>query len=269
MPRLCERPGCSSPAEVAYGFDAESLVVWLDAYDAGQGTRSGGLCRRHADAMVVPLGWMLDDRREPAPRLFTAARMHDLTDELVRPRQRRSRADRSDRTLELLRTAAMQLSLEDMGAGGSPDGEIREAGPAPIALVTDPTVAMLRPVVEPESEAEPEPEAAIEVETEAEAAIEVDAEVDTEAEAEVAVEPAAEEHAEPEASRAAEIGVPDAEADAEAEADEQDQESGQEQDAQVLPWQPRFDQQDDLSGLLQARGRLLSRAFRGITADGA
>lgn len=220
MPRLCERPGCSSPAEVAYGFDAESLVVWLDAYDASQGTRSGGLCRRHADAMVVPLGWMLDDRREPVPRLFTAARMHDLTDELVRPRPRRGRADRSDRTLEVLRTAAMQLSLDDMGAGGSPDGEIREAGPAPIALVTDPTVAMLRPVVDPE------PEAAIEAEPEPE------------------VEPEPEPEAEPE---------PEVE----------------HQDAQVLPWQPRFDQQDDLSGLLQARGRLLSRAFRGITADGA
>jgi hypothetical protein len=205
---------------VAYGFDAESLVVWLDAYDASQGTRSGGLCRRHADAMVVPLGWMLDDRREPVPRLFTAARMHDLTDELVRPRPRRGRADRSDRTLEVLRTAAMQLSLDDMGAGGSPDGEIREAGPAPIALVTDPTVAMLRPVVDPE------PEAAIEAEPEPE------------------VEPEPEPEAEPE---------PEVE----------------HQDAQVLPWQPRFDQQDDLSGLLQARGRLLSRAFRGITADGA
>jgi len=228
MPRLCERPGCSSPADVAYGFDAESLVVWLDAYDASQGTRSGGLCRRHADAMVVPLGWMLDDRREPVPRLFTAARMHDLTDELVRPRQRRGRADRSDRTLELLRTAAMQLSLDDMSAGGSPDGEIREAGPPPIALVTDPTMAMPRPVVDPEPE--PEPEAAIEAEPEVA--------VEPEPEPEVAVEP------EPEMET-------------------------EEQDAQVLPWQPRFDQQDDLSGLLQARGRLLSRAFRGITADGA
>ncbi len=255
MPRLCERPGCSSPAEVAYGFDAESLVVWLDAYDATQGSRSGGLCRRHADAMVVPLGWMLDDRREPVPRLFTAARMHDLTDELARPRQRRSRADRSDRTLELLRTAAMQLSLEDMGAGGSPDGEIREAGPAPIALVTDPTVAMMRPVLEPEAEIEAEVEVEVEVEPEvepevaAEPAAEVEVEVEPEVEPEVAAEPAAE--------PAAEEPAEPAEADA------------QEQDAQVLPWQPRFDQQDDLSGLLQARGRLLSRAFRGITADGA
>jgi hypothetical protein len=33
---------------------------------------AGVLCRRHADAMVVPLGWMLDDRRDPVPRLFKA-----------------------------------------------------------------------------------------------------------------------------------------------------------------------------------------------------
>jgi len=181
MPRLCERPGCSTPADVAYGFDADALVVWLDTFDMAQGSRSGVLCRRHADSMVVPLGWMLDDRREPVPRLFTAARMNDLTDGLVRPRTRKAR---SDRTLELIRTAALQLSLENMG-------------PVPVAPIVEP-----EPVEpEPEPESEPEP-------------VEV-------------------------------------------------------HDAQVLPWQPRFDQQDDLSGLLQARGRLLSRAFRGITADGA
>jgi hypothetical protein len=28
------------------------------------------LCKRHADAMVVPLGWMLDDRRTQVPQLF-------------------------------------------------------------------------------------------------------------------------------------------------------------------------------------------------------
>jgi len=89
---------------------------------------------------------------------------------------------------------------------------------------------MPRPVVDPEPEPEPEPE------VEPEVAVEPEVEV----EPEVAVEPETEPEMETE-----------------------------EQDAQVLPWQPRFDQQDDLSGLLQARGRLLSRAFRGITADGA
>lgn len=57
---------------MTYGFDAEHLMVWIDAYDRVATGRDGVLCRRHADAMVVPLGWMLDDRRDPVPRLFKA-----------------------------------------------------------------------------------------------------------------------------------------------------------------------------------------------------
>jgi len=50
----------------------EDLVVWLEACDpATLGDRRPGLlCRRHADAMVVPIGWTLDDHREAVPRLF-------------------------------------------------------------------------------------------------------------------------------------------------------------------------------------------------------
>ncbi|MEP7114212.1 MAG: hypothetical protein ABI862_13180 [Ilumatobacteraceae bacterium] len=70
MTRLCERPGCSQVAEMTYGFDADCLMVWIDAYERVNTDRAGVLCRRHADAMVVPLGWMLDDRRDPVPRLF-------------------------------------------------------------------------------------------------------------------------------------------------------------------------------------------------------
>ena len=55
---------------MTYGFDAEHLMVWIDAYERVNTDRAGVLCRRHADAMVVPLGWMLDDRRDPIPRLF-------------------------------------------------------------------------------------------------------------------------------------------------------------------------------------------------------
>ena len=57
---------------MTYGFDAEHLMVWIDAYERVNTDRAGVLCRRHADAMVVPLGWMLDDRRDPVPRLFKA-----------------------------------------------------------------------------------------------------------------------------------------------------------------------------------------------------
>lgn len=70
MRRLCERPGCSQLAEVVYGMSTDGPTVWLESLGEGDPARSGVLCRRHADAMVVPRGWTLDDRRESVPRLF-------------------------------------------------------------------------------------------------------------------------------------------------------------------------------------------------------
>lgn len=72
MPKQCERPGCSAPVEVLYGFDPGRLLVWLEHGAIPEGSRSNALCRRHADALVVPKGWSIDDRRESAPRLFSA-----------------------------------------------------------------------------------------------------------------------------------------------------------------------------------------------------
>src|SRR5262245_62643123 len=75
MARLCERPGCSERGAVAYGFDPDRLLVWLATFDPeGERTRAGVLCKRHADSMVVPIGWTLDDRRDPQPPLFRAPR---------------------------------------------------------------------------------------------------------------------------------------------------------------------------------------------------
>jgi hypothetical protein len=70
MDRLCERPGCSERASVAYGMRPEDLVFWLDALPDGVPSTGGVLCRRHADAMVVPRGWTLDDLRDPDLHLF-------------------------------------------------------------------------------------------------------------------------------------------------------------------------------------------------------
>ena len=33
MARLCERPGCSAPASVAYGFEARATTVWVAAFE--------------------------------------------------------------------------------------------------------------------------------------------------------------------------------------------------------------------------------------------
>jgi len=68
--RLCERPGCGAVAEVSYGIDKNNLVVWVDNRAILERELAGRLCRRHANALVPPRGWTLDDRREPIPKLF-------------------------------------------------------------------------------------------------------------------------------------------------------------------------------------------------------
>ena len=65
MARLCERPGCGERASVSYGFDAERRTMWLEVL-APHGPTAGVLCRRHSEAMVVPKGWWLQDRRTDA-----------------------------------------------------------------------------------------------------------------------------------------------------------------------------------------------------------
>ena len=70
MRRLCERPGCAGLAEVSYGIDHVSLVVWVDNKAVSERELAGRLCRRHANALVVPRGWTIDDRRDAVPKLF-------------------------------------------------------------------------------------------------------------------------------------------------------------------------------------------------------
>jgi hypothetical protein len=81
-------------ALTAYGFDPDRLLVWLAPREPdSDGLRAGALCRRHAESLVVPRGWTLDDRREPAPRLFPAAAPAPMTgDGRSRRRPRREPA---------------------------------------------------------------------------------------------------------------------------------------------------------------------------------
>jgi hypothetical protein len=88
MARLCERPGCGESASVAYGFDAERGTVWLEALGPSAGPTGGGLCRRHADAIVLPNGWWLQDRRSDATLFTPAARPTGPTYRAKRPRPR-------------------------------------------------------------------------------------------------------------------------------------------------------------------------------------
>ncbi|MEQ9161190.1 MAG: DUF3499 family protein, partial [Ilumatobacter fluminis] len=64
MARLCGRPGCSETGVVAYGMVPEDLLFWIAPLADSPVDEPSVLCARHADAMVVPRGWTLDDRRE-------------------------------------------------------------------------------------------------------------------------------------------------------------------------------------------------------------
>jgi hypothetical protein len=203
MARLCERPGCSVPADVSYGFDAEHLVVWLDGFHAAQGASSGVLCRRHADAMVVPLGWMLDDRREPAPRLFRPAN-EAPTGPLIRPRVKRVHPDLDTRTV--------QLQLDDYERSTDLAAAVEDAVSKAIAVAIGQHVDL-----------------------DLEPAMDIDVAVENDIDIDIDIDPA----------------------------DVDDHEDA----SDVLPWQPIFDETDDLQGLLKARGRLLSRAFNGVGVD--
>lgn len=94
MARLCERPGCSEPGAAAYGMVAEDLLFWLAPLSDASTSDPNLLCRRHADAMVVPRGWTLEDRRDDHPRLFKAKRTDgDDTQGLKRKRVRSRPSD--------------------------------------------------------------------------------------------------------------------------------------------------------------------------------
>ena len=77
---------------------AEDLVFWLDGLSGDDNGVGGVLCRRHADSMVVPRGWTLDDLRDPDLHLFRPPPASPRT----RPR-RAARRVNGDETGEQLR----------------------------------------------------------------------------------------------------------------------------------------------------------------------
>lgn len=115
MTKLCERPGCSEPGAAAYGMRPEDLVFWLSPLDRWNQHANGVLCKRHADAMVVPRGWTLDDRREPIPRLFrppTSPKRAKGTTSERRSAPRRRTAGTTAGTASRAPAASEQLQLD-------------------------------------------------------------------------------------------------------------------------------------------------------------
>jgi len=141
--RLCERPGCAAPAEVSYGIDNSALLVWVDNRPIPERELAGRLCRRHADAISVPRGWTIDDRRQAVPQLF---RQSDMPQ--AEPAKKTKRApkvvpddDGASKKLTLFETIAEELAeieksqepvaLQPATAEMEPDSqqEVREIDP--------------------------------------------------------------------------------------------------------------------------------------------
>jgi hypothetical protein len=111
-------------------MEHEQLLVWLETVpDGPQSRQSGMICRRHADAMVVPRGWTLDDRREPRPRLFKVVDI-DRTSDMRRPSRSRQPV------------ASVEPQPQLVFDGVEPDGELLD----PI------TVGEIRPLGERDPE---------------------------------------------------------------------------------------------------------------------
>ncbi|MFT4597313.1 MAG: hypothetical protein ACI9TF_001561 [Paracrocinitomix sp.] len=62
----CTRMTCDKPAVALLTFSPPDAKAWL--YDLDQSDPTGGimLCRKHANATVVPMSWQLLDARDPA-----------------------------------------------------------------------------------------------------------------------------------------------------------------------------------------------------------
>lgn len=108
-------------------MDQEALLVWVDANPSIDPARAGSLCRRHADALTAPRGWVLDDRRDPIPRLFRVPENPTPAD--LTPgggvRRRRKRVDSVDIPSLFADIAATAASAERMAGtpAGRDDGE--------------------------------------------------------------------------------------------------------------------------------------------------
>ena len=83
---------------MTYGFDTAELSVWIAPFEPDEKARpygSGILCRRHADALAVPRGWQVDDRREAVPRLFISPASNDTPQPAAKVRAVREKRERA------------------------------------------------------------------------------------------------------------------------------------------------------------------------------
>jgi hypothetical protein len=89
----------------------EDLLFWIAPLAESLTPDANVLCRRHADAMVVPRGWTLDDRREQQPRLFRQRSTANVDVSHAAPRRRR----RSEPPASATSNPGEQLQIDGTG----------------------------------------------------------------------------------------------------------------------------------------------------------
>jgi hypothetical protein len=67
MARLCARPDCADPAVATLSYDYAARTAWIDELSREPVPSRYDLCARHADGLMVPVGWDRSDRRRHAP----------------------------------------------------------------------------------------------------------------------------------------------------------------------------------------------------------
>jgi hypothetical protein len=70
MTRQCARPDCADHATSTFGSDYRESTVWLVDLTEEPHPSTYDMCRRHANALSVPVGWQLRDRRDFVPRII-------------------------------------------------------------------------------------------------------------------------------------------------------------------------------------------------------
>ena len=123
MQRLCGRPGCSDRASVVYGMRAEDLVFWIDSLPDPLDEGAAVLCLRHANSMVVPRGWTLDDLRDPELHLFRPP-LPAPTARTRAPRQAREPAAGEQLRLDAEPPAEPPIEPVEAGGADEHDGDI-------------------------------------------------------------------------------------------------------------------------------------------------
>jgi hypothetical protein len=104
----------------------EDLVFWIDALPDPVDDAAAVLCRRHADAMVVPRGWTLDDLRDPDLHLFRPPLPAPVARQRV-PRQRRGST--AGEQLELSVQSERQLDGGAPALGGPAEDDAAAVAP--------------------------------------------------------------------------------------------------------------------------------------------